>query len=103
MSPDGKRMAALGKDGVVELCEVESGKSLRKWDLRGEVVAVHYRRDLDRLLRLYGRGALQRDLATAARERRNGRSSAVRPLSSAEKPGGIEYQVPRLKRPRLTP
>jgi WD40 repeat protein len=44
-SPDGKRVAALGNGGVIDLCETESGRSLRKWRLGVDVVAIAFTPD----------------------------------------------------------
>jgi len=44
-SPDGKRVAALGNGGVVDLCETETGRSLRTWRLGVDVVAIGFTPD----------------------------------------------------------
>jgi WD40 repeat protein len=44
-SPDGKRVAALGAGGVVDVCEIETGRSLRKWALGTDVVSIAFTPD----------------------------------------------------------
>ena len=44
-SPEGKRFAALGSGGVIDLCETDTGRSLRQWRLGTEVMAVAFTPD----------------------------------------------------------